>query len=151
MLLNTDKDEGLSITEADAPELSQPVFAGVPFGKISLEYAEKCLRSCLYLCRKLLSTLPSVNPAAEAAAGNPLQMSKDDIDTVRQAALANLAFVSLATSNPKITIACAKNLLLSKTEGQSYRYPSFSLLLYFPVFPFAYFVYFQLICSCLCC
>ena len=130
MIKQPNRSNGLSFNEDDAPE--NLVFTGSSFGKLSLEYAEKCLRSCLYLCRRILSKFPegsdinstsndtntSTSTTVNSSSFN-LQMTKDELDTIRQAALANLAFVSLATNNPKLTITCAKNLLLSKRDGYS--------------------------------
>ena len=54
LVLHGDPDSALEISEKDEPQLKS-LFSGAPFGKLSLEYAETCLRSCLYLCRRLLS------------------------------------------------------------------------------------------------
>lgn len=116
LILQTDPDEGLSISEDDAPDIDF-IFSGAPFGRLSLQYAEKCLRSCLYICRKILAKFPS--PGESNTESLNLQVTKDDLDTIRQAALANLAYVSLSTNNPKLAIHCAKNLL--PTHGD-YRY-----------------------------
>jgi tetratricopeptide (TPR) repeat protein len=152
-----DSETSLSGEETEEQATSS---SSTRMGTMSLEYAAKCLRNCLFLLRAAAlpvspltpsnpssisspspetnnrpSTPPSPSPSSTSPPGSPSSSSSTTNGTsaptfnpemidndMRQAALANLSFVSLALANPVVALTSALELLSLPTHTEVYKY-----------------------------
>eukprot|EP00026_Physarum_polycephalum_P002861 Phypoly_transcript_02870.p1 GENE.Phypoly_transcript_02870~~Phypoly_transcript_02870.p1 ORF type:complete len:843 (+),score=269.67 Phypoly_transcript_02870:83-2611(+) len=149
------KDSETSISGEETEDASTSSSSSTRVGSMSLEYAAKCLRNCLFLLRAALppnpsstpsstpssdpnnrpSTPPSPTPSSTSPPGSPSSSPSTTNGTtstpttnlesnndMRQAALANLSFVSLALANPVVALTSAQELLSLPTHTEVYKY-----------------------------
>lgn len=125
-----DLNKGLPIEDPEASaaseESEESSSSNIRMGVMSLEFAAKCLRNCLYLLQSnTVSESESSTDSANINNNNHINHNDDkeegehrtsDKYELLQAGLVNLAFVSLAMNNPVVALKAAEELLEIKND-----------------------------------